>query len=170
MKKILSVSLIVAMAVGMANAGVTQRQTSISDVVRMMEENPEYIDAAADAIVTARAAKTIGKRFNSTVGKLDNKNIKLTDSSLYKLNPSKITISPDESDNENGNAKQMSIPYDEECKCLLPDTYEQAMWIINNNKTMSLEQDYMGHRKTRERVVKILQEELDRQQKENDAI
>ncbi len=53
MKKLLSISIIAAMTVCTANA--TERGTRVSDVVRMMEENPEYIDTAADAIVTARA-------------------------------------------------------------------------------------------------------------------
>ncbi len=54
MKKILSVSLITTMAVCAAHANP---RAQISDVVRMIEENPEYIDVASDAIVTARAVK-----------------------------------------------------------------------------------------------------------------
>ncbi len=56
MKKNFGISLIMAMTVCGAHANP---RTQISDVVRMMEHNPEYIDAAADAIVTARATKLI---------------------------------------------------------------------------------------------------------------
>ncbi len=87
MKKILSASLIAAMVVCTANAGLTQRGTQISDVVRMMEENPEYIDTAADAIVTARANKLSGadvKKFANTA-KLDTSKLTTPKLQLQKI-------------------------------------------------------------------------------------
>ncbi len=122
MKKILSASLIAAMAVCTANAGLTQRGAQISDVVRMMEENPEYINTAADAIVTARAAKTVGKRFNGTAGNLN----------TSKLNTQKLSVKGGTNTNNNPEAEQNSHT-DDLTGALILDSVEDIYLLLGNN-------------------------------------
>ncbi len=64
MKKLLAISLIAAMTSVGAHADLTKRGPQISDVVRMMEENPEMVTVASDAIIIARATKA-GAQFNT---------------------------------------------------------------------------------------------------------
>ncbi len=72
MKKILTMSLVAAMTVA---GNAFAENVRISDVVRAMEDNPEYIQVASDAIVARAVLK------NVSLKKIDAVN------SVSKLNP-----------------------------------------------------------------------------------
>ncbi len=151
MKKIFGISLVAVMTVCSAHAArLTQRPTQISDIVRMMESNPEYVDIASDAIVVARATKAGLKPFNLNLKNTQN----ITTPTLPSNGGGKTNNNSD-----SPSIEQTDIKYDKNCNCMLPETPEDAREIKDNHP------DWMQNETTKKVVKEKLNEGLQDLQK-----